>query len=347
MGKQSARLLYDKKDHKDIFFNGKYHKQMWVTDAQANPTLMWEKLPEDKYFGLILSDRLIASDYNDYLPSVAYVEFFADAYDLTAQTWLTVDWGDGTVDKNVSGRLWHVYPTSDGTEYEVKIYGEIGNFIAWTTSGGSFCSAIVGVTTPLQATMTANANIAYPTFTQMFAYTKGLKSVPSDLLVEFKNYNENYMPTSAMFSYSGLEYAPSLLFSGMKILGGDIFANCFSLETINGSVFSGANVASFERTFENCTSLVGISDGVFSTNNQISFEKCFNGCTSLAVVPETLFDNCPNIENISYCFNNCSSITSKVPALWEREWEGQSDYIYCYRGCVNASNYDEIPYLWK
>lgn len=346
MGRQSARLLNNKKDHKDIFFNGNYHTQMWVTDAQANPTLVWEKLPDDKqFFGLILNDTLIGSDYTSGVPRQDIVYIYAEAYDLSNR--LTVDWGDGTIEKDVTGNLSHAYPTHDNTEYEVKIYGEIGKFRAWTTSNGSYCSAVVGVTTPLQATMTANANIAYPAFTQMFAYAKSLKSVPSDLLINFKDYNENYIPTNAMFSYSGLEYVPSLLFSGMKILGGGIFSNCTYLQNINGSAFAGADVSSFDSTFKNCTSLVGLSSGLFSTDNKISFAYCFDGCTSLTVVPEDLFENCPNISAVAYCFNNCSSIISEVPRLWEKEWASQNSYYRCYYGCVNASNYDEIPMRWK
>ena len=43
MGRQSARLMLNGKDHKDIFFNGKYHNQMWVLGENGTPTLLWEK----------------------------------------------------------------------------------------------------------------------------------------------------------------------------------------------------------------------------------------------------------------------------------------------------------------
>lgn len=45
MGKQSARMVYQGKDHKDIFFNGKYHWSMY-----KGSKLVWEKLAGDECF---------------------------------------------------------------------------------------------------------------------------------------------------------------------------------------------------------------------------------------------------------------------------------------------------------
>ena len=45
MGKQSARLYYQGKDHKDIHFKGRLHDKMYV-----GSNLVWEKLYPDSYF---------------------------------------------------------------------------------------------------------------------------------------------------------------------------------------------------------------------------------------------------------------------------------------------------------
>lgn len=45
MGKQSSRLIYREKDHKDIYFKGKYHWAMY-----KGSKLVWEKLAGDEYF---------------------------------------------------------------------------------------------------------------------------------------------------------------------------------------------------------------------------------------------------------------------------------------------------------
>lgn len=39
MGKQSSRMIYQRKDHKDIYFQGKYHKAMYLGNR-----LLWKKL---------------------------------------------------------------------------------------------------------------------------------------------------------------------------------------------------------------------------------------------------------------------------------------------------------------
>lgn len=44
MGKQNARLYFQGKDHKDIYYNGYYHDAMYLTDGEGNATLVWEKI---------------------------------------------------------------------------------------------------------------------------------------------------------------------------------------------------------------------------------------------------------------------------------------------------------------
>lgn len=53
MGKQSARLYYQGKDHKDIYFQGNYHNAMYVG---ANK--VWEKITGEKYFVLSVMNQL-------------------------------------------------------------------------------------------------------------------------------------------------------------------------------------------------------------------------------------------------------------------------------------------------
>lgn len=44
MGRQSSRLIYRGKDHKDIYYNGHYHDAMYLSDSKGNVKLLWEKL---------------------------------------------------------------------------------------------------------------------------------------------------------------------------------------------------------------------------------------------------------------------------------------------------------------
>lgn len=342
MGRQSARMVFDMTDHKDIYFDGYYHNQMWLTDANGNPILMWEKLAND-YFGLILKDTMIASDYGTTgTPDGGTIYLTIGSADGNN---LRIDWGDGTVE-TLQGRLAeHSYPTSDGTEYDVKIYGPIGYFRPWRFENDNGSSAVAGITTPLMATMTSNEYADYTDISLMFAYCKALKSLPDNL---FENIADStYVDTYMMFAYSGLEHLPNNLFSGMNIRGMAIFEGCTELKSINPTIFEQAEVESFRNMFFGCTSLVVVSSGLFATDKAVEFTRCFENCTSLTVVPDTLFDYCPNIIRVDYCFKGCYSIITEAPRLWEREWYDINYYQDCYAQCYNVANYEEIPIDWR
>ena len=94
---------------------------------------------------------------------------------------------------------------------------------------------------------------------------------------------------------------------------------------------------------------------------------CFKSCTSLKTVPDSLFDNCPNLTNCSYCFsggrigggdlgyNKIMAITSTIPPLWDsnemiKRWKTNDTSVSQYKitsfyryacGCEHASNYNQ------
>lgn len=51
MGKQSSRMVYDGKDHKDIYFRGKYHDAMYV-----GYELLWHKIRQEGYYLCIVEN---------------------------------------------------------------------------------------------------------------------------------------------------------------------------------------------------------------------------------------------------------------------------------------------------
>ncbi len=69
MGKQSARLYYQGKDHKDIYFRGNYHTAMYIGSLLA-----WEKLYENTYIEdgeyLVDIDSRAASTVSEYIKYV-------------------------------------------------------------------------------------------------------------------------------------------------------------------------------------------------------------------------------------------------------------------------------------
>lgn len=343
MGRQSARMILGLKDHKDIYFNGHYHSQMWLTDEKSKPTLMWEKLASE-YFGLILKDTMIASDYGTGTPDGRTIYLTIGSADGNN---LRIDWGDGTIGTPVGGLAEHTYPTSDGTEYQVKIYGKIGYFQAWHYDDGNYSSAVAGITTPLMATMTSNqyTQTNYTNIAMMFAYCKALKSLPDNLFENIEG--STYTDTRMLFAYSGLEHLPDNLFSDMNIRGAGVFEGCTELQDINPTIFERAEVESYQNMFRGCTSLVMLSSSLFATDKMVDFTRCFENCTALTAVPDNLFDYCPNIIRVDYCFSGCYSIITEVPRLWEREWYNSDYYEDCYYWCYNAANYEEIPIGWR
>ena len=130
----------------------------------------------------------------------------------------------------------------------------------------------------------------------------------------------NVRVMSGCFSNSGLLDIPPGLFSRQA-----------DLERA-GKCFSGTNITT-------------IPPGLFSHNpNLTSVAGCFSW-TKITTIPEDLFSQCPNIEDFEGCFEGCSDIVGNVPALWEQYPDANGDA--CFRGCVNAANYDDIPLEWR
>ena len=94
----------------------------------------------------------------------------------------------------------------------------------------------------------------------------------------------------------------------------------------------------------------------FSNNKElVNVSKVFLNSTELTNMPNFL-DN-KKITNFSYAFAGCSKLTGSTPTdengykLWERAGkEGYPATIngqYCFRGCTQLDDYDEIPNDWK
>lgn len=72
MGKQSARIVYRGKDHKDIYFHGKYHNAMYVCKDGEKAELYWRKLYDEGYFVYTFS---IFSLTNSYSTAIMYPKY--------------------------------------------------------------------------------------------------------------------------------------------------------------------------------------------------------------------------------------------------------------------------------
>lgn len=110
MGKQSSRLIYREKDHKDIYFKGKYHWAMY-----KGSKLVWEKLAGDEYFVTSCGSskggtRTLVVD----IPNKDYFEVLPRHEGIVLYNNLDFCFGLG----NYNGKE-HVFATIDGLHYKL------------------------------------------------------------------------------------------------------------------------------------------------------------------------------------------------------------------------------------
>lgn len=110
MGKQSSRLIYREKDHKDIYFKGKYHWAMY-----KGSKLVWEKLAGDEYFVTSCTSRKggIRTLVVD-IPNKDYFELLPRHEGIVLYN--NLDFCFGLGDHN--GKE-HVFATIDGLHYKL------------------------------------------------------------------------------------------------------------------------------------------------------------------------------------------------------------------------------------
>lgn len=345
MGRQSSRLWFGC-DHKDIYFNGHYHKAMYLTDEKSNPTLVWEKLLDNMALAL------------SFIGSIGF--YIAGQF--------TVYWGDGTQNSyNYDSLTFIAHSAPNDENTQIKIYGTITD-IAFDTSVLA-SSNLYSIDTPFPYMEGKES------FDECFGFCNKLEILSDKLFV---NNPQAKSFINCFYNCTALKDLPPNLFSECNQTNGDAFVNaflgCTALENIPPTLFiENISIEKLERTFANCTSLKefpaallascvnltsmkecflssGLTQivGGFSTCEKLSdLEGCFKNCTSLTYVSENLFDNNLEISNVIECFSNDSNIESAVPPLWERGAITALNAQKCYYNCTKALNYGDIPSNWK
>ena len=127
----------------------------------------------------------------------------------------------------------------------------------------------------------------------------------------------------------------------------DCFTDCMNLESIPSGLFDKCtNVTRFVSCFYSCDKLTTIPDNLFDNCPKVvNFRYCFFYCENLESIPEHLFDKNKAVTDFTECFYNCMKVTSNVPELWISH--ATATHYGCFRGCTNASNYNDIPSEWK
>lgn len=329
MGRQSSRIFFNTKDHKDIYFNGYYHKAMYITDSECNLTLVWEKLPEET-FEFWIQDTMINA-YGE--TSIRFQNGEVELYIRGVyEESLTIDWGDGTVSRYgfPYHSIRHTYPTSDFTEYLVKVYGKIIRFNATSFDEG----CITQMTTPLPSTITDFS----------FYRAKSLRKICDYFFSALKDTD---IKSGFTFSGTGLKEVPSFIFSGLEDINiGGCFSDCKDLDFVSSSAFFGGSYLNGIGLFSGCENLKLIPSTLFTQGfeNAVSFDYCFANASGLTEIPINLFHNCDSAKSFNETFYWCSNVTTAVPELWTIQDAVGDD---CYFNCVRAENYWEIPTTWR
>jgi hypothetical protein len=346
MGRQSARLYFQGKDHKDIYFNGHYHDQMYLSDGEGNATLVWEKIKEGIFKFLIMP---------------------IDTFEFWVQGSVHIDWGDGeSSDFEGVGTIKkcrHSYTKS--AKFMVQIRGDIQNI---SFGLGTAENDLIEILTKFPKTMEKATGMA-----GLFSVNKNLERIPAGLFDNCPNVESFH---NTFLGCVSLKNIPAGLFDNCPNVKNfrDTFGSCSSLERIPAGLFDNCpNVESFQSTFNGCSNIKEIPKGLFkncpeAVQFQQTFSRCsgltsipsdifadsinmsifsetFYDCFNLTYIPSGLFDGRPNVESFKRTFAYCRNVVSNVPELWKTHGSTK-EHAACFNGCDKAENFKDIPASW-
>lgn len=280
-----------------------------------------------------------------------------------------VDWGDGNTSSFGYSSMYvnptHTY-TSPGT-YIVRISPTFTDFASYNGFNEISPKSLDRILTPLPK---LNSGWSFPS--GYFMGCSNLKSIPHGY---FDAYSVGYC-NDTFKGCSSLESIPNKLFANISVWGGQFnytFMDCTSLTDVPEDLFSEQSSAMFLATFTGCDHLRSIPQKLINRSDPRDTASMFAGCVALEDVPEgflsgcvnllyvdsmfegsglesvpqTLFDDCPNITQFYNAFRDCSGITSALPELWLQYHYPDVGCGGCFAGCVNAANYSDVPFYWR
>lgn len=143
-----------------------------------------------------------------------------------------------------------------------------------------------------------------------------------------------------------LKSVPEWLFDNFftKYGIGGFFVGCGIKEVPAGLFKNWQDAQSFYQTFMG-SALEKIPPDLFKNCESVwTFNQTF-AFTPIEGIPPQLFDSCKNMIEFYHTFEGCTSVKTNVPELW-KQFPNATGYG-CFRGCINAANYDSIPEDWR
>lgn len=192
----------------------------------------------------------------------------------------------------------------------------------------------------------------YDTFFETNTLLEDISGMFSSLkIVSFRFHNEIFYP---LVNLKKAEY----LFKDttpISSVGADIFIKNTRLTSLKGcfqntGYAKTANVSTLDalQNMSYCYSYANVKSfpaGMLNNNtNLVDVSFMFNGNSNMTTGDITLFQLATKINNFESCFNGCKTYTSALPNAWETHPNANgTDYA---KGCINASNYADIPETW-
>ena len=301
MGRQSARLYFQGKDHKDIYFNGHYHDRMYLSDGEGNVTLVWEKIkepvepPKEGIFKFLI------------MP--------IDTFKFGVQGSMHIDWGDGeSSDFEGVGTIKkcrHSYTKS--AKFMVQIRGDIQN-IKFYGGYDYLPDDLIEVLTKLPKTMEKITQIG-----GLFLGNTNLERIPAGLFDNCPNV-ESFQST--FNGCSNIKEIPKGLFKNCPeaVQFQHTFSDCIGLTSIPSDIFADSiNMSDFAWAFSNCSNLTYIPSSLFDGRPNVeSFERTFSGCRNVVSNVPELWKTHTSTKKYSACFWGCDKAENfkNIPWYW-------------------------------
>lgn len=268
---------------------------------------------------LILGLNVTASDLRARLP-------------LSGDVQVTIDWGDGTVEENVTTKQpQHQY--TDPDYYVVSVKGtvtaldcsglnlssynqtdQIVEVYNWGRTGltsmeGAFyhCTNLAKIDTDR-----TEAFAKVTTFEQAFYYCENLAEIPQGLL---DNAGELLTVDDMFYQAEIITSVPAdLLANCPKLTSVNSLFNGTAIESIDGNIFANnPELTDAGLLFANTTALKSVPANLFANNKKITDLKSLFASSVIESVPEGLFDGLTNVETFYMTFQNTVNLRS-IPA---------------------------------
>lgn len=226
---------------------------------------------------------------------------------------VTIDWGDGTIDENVTDP----YPThtyTDADYYVVSVKGSVP----------SINSSNVNLTSYNQTDQINEIiNWGRTGLTSMSNAFRGcdkLERICTDQTEAFANVTTFYY---AFYGCTSMEAVPAGLFDSARIATdfGYVFYNCKLVTRLPEGLFKNCAKLSIMNSAFYSTSLEEVDEDLFASNAELTDCSAMFATTRLVTVPEKLFYNNPKINTFNALFNNTKTFTTVPAKLFEKNPE--------------------------